>query len=512
MGANPDDGVTAKDSSTADRVAALMPQLEEELARLVAIPSVSAAGFPEPRQPLLDTYELIVGLLREAGVEKLDSLDLPDTAPVIIGEIPAPDGRPDGAAVRRTTTWCPPATRRSGSRRRSRRPSATARSTAAAAPTRSRTSSCTSARCAPGAGGRPVGIKIVIEGQEEIGSALTTYPPTHPELFAADAMVIGDMGSVRPGVPTLTVGLRGMAGVIVEVRTLAGPKHSGQFGGAAPDALLVLLHALASLHDEQRRRRRAGPAPRGVDRRARTATTSSATWPRSLPGMPLHRHRRPRRADLVRAGDHRDRHRRAARRQGASTPSCRTRAPSSALRIHPEQDPAEAQAALVRHLEGAAAVRDRARGRAPPRPARAISRRRPGPAYEAARAAFATAWGGEPSFDRDRRLDPARQRALKRRRPDAEILLFGTTDGFANIHAPNERVLLDEFEKAVVVEAEFFGRLARPFARRGEHRERAAPAAAGPPSDADDASACSARSSAAATRCRTPRSCSSGCA
>ncbi len=56
----------------------------------------------------------------------------------------------------------------------------------------------------------PVGIKIVIEGQEETGSAFTTFPPTRPELFAADAMVIGDMGSVRPGVPTLTIALRGM--------------------------------------------------------------------------------------------------------------------------------------------------------------------------------------------------------------------------------------------------------------------------------------------------------------
>ena len=41
-----------------------------------------------------------------------------------------------------------------------------------------------------------------------------------------------------------------MAAVIVEVRTLAGPKHSGQFGGAGPDALIALLHALATLHDE----------------------------------------------------------------------------------------------------------------------------------------------------------------------------------------------------------------------------------------------------------------------
>ena len=37
------------------------------------------------------------------------------------------------------------------------------------------------------------------------------------------------------------------------------------------------------------------------------------------------------------------------------------------------------------------------------------------------------------------------------------MLLFGTTDGFANIHAPNERVVVDEFENAVLAEAEFFG-------------------------------------------------------
>ena len=55
--------------------------------------------------------------------------------------------------------------------------------------------------------------------------------------------------------------------------------------------------------------------------------------------------------------------------------------------------------------------------------------------------------------------------ALQEASPEAEILLFGTTDGFANIHAPNERVLLDEFEKAVLAEAEFFSRFAETFAR-----------------------------------------------
>jgi cysteinylglycine-S-conjugate dipeptidase len=50
--------------------------------------------------------------------------------------------------------------------------------------------------------------------------------------------------------------------------------------------------------------------------------------------------------------------------------------------------------------------------------------------------------------------------------PGAEILLLGATDGYANIHAPNERVLLDELEKSVVVEAEFFGRYAASFGSR----------------------------------------------
>jgi acetylornithine deacetylase/succinyl-diaminopimelate desuccinylase-like protein len=47
--------------------------------------------------------------------------------------------------------------------------------------------------------------------------------------------------------------------------------------------------------------------------------------------------------------------------------------------------------------------------------------------------------------------------ALQRAAPDAEMLLLGTTDGFANIHAPNERVTVDEFEKAVLAEAELLG-------------------------------------------------------
>ena len=99
-------------------------------------------------------------------------------------------------------------------------------------------------------------------------------------------MVIGDMGSVRPGVPTLTVALRGMAMPTVEVGTLAGAKHSGQFGGAAPDALIVFLHALASLHDEN-----GDVAVEGLRREEWTGEAYSDDEFRELaevlPGLPL---------------------------------------------------------------------------------------------------------------------------------------------------------------------------------------------------------------------------------
>ena len=264
----------------ADRVKGLMPQLRADLARLVAIPSVSATSYPpETHAALLEARDAVVELLEGAGVENIRSLDLPDTAPVVLGEIPAPEGAPtvllyghyDIVPAGDEEKWESPPfelTERDG-----------------ALFGRGSTDTKSNIVAHVGAlraweGGPPVGIKIVIEGQEEVGSALNDYPATHPDLFRADAMLIADMGSVRPGVPTLTIGLRGMAQTTMEVETLAGPKHSGQYGGAAPDALGVLLQALATLHDENgdvavdglRREPWKGPA---------TARTSSAPWRRS---------------------------------------------------------------------------------------------------------------------------------------------------------------------------------------------------------------------------------------
>lgn len=444
-------------------VAGELPQLKDDLARLVAIPSISVLGYPEHTRPaLLEAHEAVAELFRGAGVEQIGSLELPDAAPIVTGEIPAPPGAPtvllyshyDVVPVGEESKWQSPpfeATERDG-----------AIYGRGAADTKSNILMHVGALRAWG-GKPPVGIKVVIEGQEETGSAFTTYPPTDPGTFACDAMVIGDMGSIRPGVPTLTIGLRGMCAVVVEARTLAGPKHSGQFGGAAPDALGAVVHAIASLHDEQ-----GDVAVPGFRREEWTGASYGDEEFRLLaevePGIPLvgtgglgeRLWSGP--ALTVTGID-------ALPVDGAVNAVVPYARAKISARLHPEQDPLEAQAGLVRHLEQL-----RPFGIpltvTPAETGKGFFASTEGPAYDAARAALAGAWGSKTVFVATGGSIPLVS-ALAEAVPAAEILLLGTTDGFANIHAPNERVLVDEFEKAVLAEAEFFGRYAAAWSGKG---------------------------------------------
>jgi acetylornithine deacetylase/succinyl-diaminopimelate desuccinylase-like protein len=127
------------------------------------------------------------------------------------------------------------------------------------------------------------------------------------------------------------------------------------------------------------------------------------------------------------------------------------------LRVHPSQDAAEAQDALVRHLEAARpfglqlTVQRGATGNG-------FAADTSGPAFVAAQAALADAWGA-PTVSVATGGSIPLVNALNVAVPEAEILLLGATDGYSNIHAPDERVLLDEFEKAIVAEAEILRRL-----------------------------------------------------
>jgi len=443
---------TTTDRPLTETVRLLMPRLKSDLARLVAIPSISAPDYPESTHgPLLQAYDEVATLFRDAGVTILDPLELPHTAPVLLGEIPAPAGAPtvllyshyDVVPIGDETKWESPPFE------------ATERDSAifgrGAADTKSNILMHVGALRA-WEGQPPVGIKVVIEGMEEVGSAFSTFPPTRPELFEADAMVIGDMGSVRPGVPTLTIALRGMAMITVETRTLAGPKHSGQFGGAAPDSLIALLHALASLNDEN-----GDVAVDGLRREEWGGASYSDDEFRDLaevlPGVPffgtggLGERIWSGPAVTVTGIDVLS----VDKAVNAVVPYARAKV---SLRVHPEQDPVEAQAALIRHLEGLKPfglpliVHALETGTG-------FAARTDGPAYAAAAEALAHAWGSETVSVATGGSIPL-VNALQQAAPDAEMLLLGTTDGFANIHAPNERVMVDEFEKAVLAEAEFF--------------------------------------------------------
>jgi acetylornithine deacetylase/succinyl-diaminopimelate desuccinylase-like protein len=440
--------------SIAETVHGLMPELKDELIRLSRIPSIAFAGFP--REPLREAHDLVVDLLRDAGVTEIESLLLPESAPVIMGSIPAPDGAPtvllyghyDVVPAGDESLWTTPPwepTDRDG-----------------AIYGRGTSDSKANIVVHVGAlrvwGGKPpVGIKLVIEGEEEIGGGeFAWYPQSNPDAFRADAMLIADMGSVRPGAPTLTVALRGTALVTLEVTTLGAAKHSGQYGGAAPDALLAILHALASLHDEN-----GDVAVDGLRREEWSGDSYSDEEFRELAevgeGLPL-----------IGTGGLGSRiwsgpaitvigidAAPVDEALNAVVPHARARLN---LRVHPNQDAAEAQAAVIRHLEALRpfglqlTVEPGATGNG-------FAAATGGPAYEAAIAAKTDAWGVEPLIMASGGSIPLVS-ALQEAVHEAEILLLGATDGHSNIHAPDERVLLDEFERAVVAEADFFQRFA----------------------------------------------------
>ena len=438
---------------TAETVGSLMPGLREDLARLVAIPSVSAWGFPEEtRPPLLEAHEAVVELFRGAGVGSFVSLELPGAAPIVTGEIAGPKGAPtvllyghyDVVPAGDEALWDSPpfeATARDGA--------IFGRGTA---DTKANVLVHVGALRA-WEGKPPVGIKLLIEGQEEVGSPLEEgYPSEHPEVFRADAILVADGGSIRAGDPSLTVSLRGDARITVEVRTLASNKHSGQYGGAAPDALVVLLRALASLYAEN-----GDVAVEGLRREEWSGESYTDDEFRSLaeiePGLPI-----------VGTGSIGSRIWTgpsisvlgidAPAVEGAAAAVQSHARASLNVRIHPEQDAGEAQDAVIRHLEAqrpfgvpvqiqAGSIGDGFRAGAE------------GTAWQAMARAMEQAWGKPPVQIATGGAIPL-VKAMSEGVPDAAIFVFGACDSFANIHGPNERVLVDEWEKAVLAETLFF--------------------------------------------------------
>ena len=300
-------------------------------------------------------------------------------------------------------------------------------------------------------GGRPpVGVKVIIEGEEEIGSThLEEFLSSYRDLLEADVIVIADSGNWRVGQPALTTSLRGLVDCTVEVRTLRHAIHSGQFGGVIPDALTVLSRLLATLHDRdgnvaipglvfaesgnldltEEELRAQAETVEGLEMIG-SGSLTSRMW--TQPAVAVLAIDAPTVSNAV----------------NALVPAARAKV---SLRIAPGDNPERASSALVAHLEQNAAwgaevtVTPGATGEA-------FALETTGRANDAFRSAFEEAWGRE-TVNMGVGGSIPFVAAFSDVFPEASILLTGVADPTSRAHGPNESVDLDDVRKGALAEA-----------------------------------------------------------
>jgi acetylornithine deacetylase/succinyl-diaminopimelate desuccinylase-like protein len=213
---------------------------QSTLERLVAIPGISAKAFPP--EEVRRSAEAVAETLSAYGLSAVRLLET-DGHPAVYGQLrvsrTAPTvlvyGHHDVQPPGRIDRWLSPpfqATVREG--RMYGRGTADDKGGFLAYLAAAHTSPCN--------------LEFLIEGEEEIGSPhLTALLSEHRPLFACDFIVLCDTPNFARGIPALTHRLRGNCIVDVEVRCLERPLHSGQGGGLAPDAIMVLCSLLARL-------------------------------------------------------------------------------------------------------------------------------------------------------------------------------------------------------------------------------------------------------------------------
>jgi acetylornithine deacetylase/succinyl-diaminopimelate desuccinylase-like protein len=298
--------------------------------------------------------------------------------------------------------------------------------------------------------GLPVGVTVLVEGEEEIGSpALRDFLAAYADRLRADVVVFADAGNWSLDVPALTATLRGGTSVVVEVRTLDHGLHSGMFGGPVPDALTALCRLLATLHDEDGDVAVPGLV-RGPSDSPEVAEEQFRAEAGLLDGVRLTGTGRL--ADRVSAApalaviglD-------APPVAGASNTLIPVARAKVSLRVAPGDDADAARDALAAHLRDhapwGAQVRVEAGGAAAP-----FTARTGGQAYRCARSALETAWG-TPAVLAGAGGSIPFVTGYAGLFPDAEILITGVEDPDTRAHGANESLHLATFERACLAEA-----------------------------------------------------------
>lgn len=223
-----------------------------QLSDLVRIPGVSAN--PPPDEHVTRSAHAVAQVLRSAGLENVEVIEFPGGHPYVYADWLHAEGAPtvllyghhDVQPPGRPEKWKSPPfepTLREDGRLYGR----------GAADDKAGVMTHVAACEAwlKGAGRLPVNVKMIVEGEEEVGSTtLEPFLEQYREKLAADVIVLTDTANLDVGIPSLTVSLRGLAGVTVEVRALDHPVHSGMWGGPVPDPVMALCRAIAELTDE----------------------------------------------------------------------------------------------------------------------------------------------------------------------------------------------------------------------------------------------------------------------
>ncbi|MFI2373753.1 dipeptidase [Streptomyces sp. NPDC018964] len=438
----------------AETVASLMPRAKEELAELVAFKSVADFG-QFPREESEGAARWIADALTAEGFQDVALLDTPDGTQSVYGCLPGPEGAKtvllyahyDVQPPLDEAGWATPPfelTERDG--RWYGRGAADCKGGVIM--------HLLALRALKANGGVPVHVKVIVEGSEEQGTGgLERYAEEHPDLLTADTIVIGDAGNFRAGLPTVTSTLRGMTLVRVRIDTLEGNLHSGQFGGAAPDALAALVRVLDSLRAEDGSTTVDGLAGDETWDGLRYGDEQFRKDAKVLDGV-----------ELIGSGTVADRiwARPAVTVLGidcppvvGATPSVQASARALiSLRVPPGVDAAEATKLLCAHVEAhtpwGARVSIEQIGQG-----QAFRADTTSPAYQAMADAMAVAYPGQEMQYAGQGGSIPLCNTLAALYPEAEILLIGLSEPEAQIHAVNESVSPDELERLSVAEALF---------------------------------------------------------
>ena len=304
--------------------------------------------------------------------------------------------------------------------------------------------------------GSGVGITLFIEGEEEAGSpTFRRFLETYRDLLAADVIVVADSGNWKVGVPALTTSLRGLVDGTVEVQVLDHAVHSGMFGGPVLDAPTLLARLISTFHDDAgdvaieglvssdtaaveypEEDFRADSSLLDGVQLAGTGSIASRLWTKpalSIIGIDV-----------------------PAVAMSSNTIQPRARAKFS-LRLAPGQNPAEAMAAVERHVAAHAPFGAKVT-LAPGEQGNAFATDTSASAARTALWALGEAWGVEPveagmggsiPFISD----------LVELFPSAQILITGVEDPDSRAHSANESLDLGDFQNAVLAEALLLARL-----------------------------------------------------